>query len=106
MKCQYYVTDSPRYITPLPTNSHLSDCLVTMGKGTLVVFLFYSNKCNAMTKSMRVAAKEAKSSAARLCAAADEASQSHPAGTLVCWKPTSPLQVHVSFRYLKMLTPS
>ena len=42
---------------------------------------FYSNNCNAMTKSMRVAAKAAESSAARLCVAAAEASQPHPEDT-------------------------
>ena len=52
-----------------------------MGKGTLVGFLFYSNKCFAMTKSLRVAAKAAETSAARVCAAAAEASQPHPADT-------------------------
>ena len=52
-----------------------------MGKGTLVGFLFYSNKCFAMTKSLRVAAKAAETSAARLCAAAAEASQPQPADT-------------------------
>ena len=87
-KCQYYVRDSPRYITP-PTNSHFSDCLVTMGKGTLVGFLFYSNKCIAMTKSLRVAAKAVESSAARWCAAA-AGSQHQPATSVANSRGASP----------------
>ncbi|CAI5703339.1 unnamed protein product [Peronospora effusa] len=52
-----------------------------MGKENLLNFLSFNNY--AMKKSMRVAAKAAKSSAARLCAAATEASQPQPADTLV-----------------------
>ncbi|CAI5709831.1 unnamed protein product [Peronospora effusa] len=52
-----------------------------MGKENLLNFLSFNNY--AMTKSMRVAAKAAKSSAARLCAAATEASQPQPADTNV-----------------------
>ena len=82
MKRQYNVTDSPRYITPPSTSSHFSDCLVTMGKEHLLDLL-YSNKFHAMTKLLRVAAKAAETSTARLCAAANKASQPHPADTLV-----------------------
>ena len=55
---------------------------MTMGKGTLVVF-FYSNNRNAMTKSLRVAAKAAETSAARLCAVTSKASQPRPTDTNV-----------------------
>ena len=58
-----------------------------------------------MTKSLRVAAKAAETSAARLCAAAAELIQQ----TLMCLLVVNIslqrlLQVHVAFRHVRMLT--
>ena len=74
-----------------------------------------------MTKSLCVAAKAAETSAARLCAAAAEASQPHPADTSVSagsqhqqlhgiWIAIGMLQrllqVNVALHHVKMLTQS